>query len=231
MKKSILLVALFGILIMLTSCAKPGEVTVSKYFQAMKLDDKDTMASMAIEPKDVEYKSFEIVSLDEPKVETFALPALLEERNKLEEERKALALKAEDASDDVEDLKDEMAETRRSSRKRELEKEIEEAEKKFDEIKEQYKGLLQKVNDVKKKIEREEALIKMSTGWTENLEMFQGETHLQKVDVKVNLLNGETKDYVFLLRHNVLRLEDKVRKGRLIITRIDTKEDYESGAQ
>lgn len=47
MKKTILLLAMFGVMIFMTACQKGEEATISKYFEAMKMNDTDTLASMA----------------------------------------------------------------------------------------------------------------------------------------------------------------------------------------
>ena len=61
MKKVILLLAVLGLIVVMSSCQKAEEVTVSKYFGAMQANDKATMGTMAYEPRDVEFKDFEIL--------------------------------------------------------------------------------------------------------------------------------------------------------------------------
>jgi hypothetical protein len=49
-----------------------------------------------------------------------------------------------------------------------------------------------------------------------------------KVLADVTLTNNETKKYVFLLRKDMLKLEDNaIPAGRLIITKIETEEDFQ----
>ena len=76
MKKIILLAALFSLIFGMTSCQTGEDVTVEKYFQAMKHNDKDTMSAMAVEPKDLEYKAFKIIKVSEPQVTELALPGM-----------------------------------------------------------------------------------------------------------------------------------------------------------
>lgn len=231
MKKSILLVALFCMIIVLTACSTPGKVTVSKYCQAMKLNDKDTMAAMAIEPKDLEFKSFEIVSVADPVEKDLELPALTEKLNKLNQERQDQSDKAMDAQDALDELKDELEGTRRSTSKGELKKKIEEAEKAFAAEKQTYNDIVVKIANLQKQITRERDLIKMSADRTEDLEMYTGKSFYQRVDVKMTLESGETNDYVFLLRRSDLILENRTINGRLVITKIASAADFEKEMQ
>lgn len=231
MKKSILLLALFCLIVILTSCSQPGEVTVSKYFQAMKLNDKDTMASMALEPKDLEYKSFEIVTIAEPVEKDLELPILEGKLDEMKKKKTDQGNNAMDASDDLEDLKDELAETRGSRTRARLQTQIEEAEKVFEEEKQKYNEITLKVVGLEKRIAREKDLIRMSTGRPDELDIFTGKSFYQKVDVKVTLENGDVNDYVFLLRRTDLTLENKTINGRLIITKILTAADYDKELQ
>ena len=79
----------------------------------------------------------------------------------------------------------ELEETRRAATRRELNKKLEEAKANFKTIEDEYKALLVQINGLNKEISRETDLIKMSTAFTENLELFQGETFRQRVDVNV----------------------------------------------
>jgi hypothetical protein len=48
----------------------------------------------------------------------------------------------------------------------------------------------------------------------------------------VTLTDNETKNYVFLLRKDLLKLEDRaIPAGRLIITKIEAEEDFQKQVQ
>jgi len=229
MKKSILAITLFSVLILLVSCSKPGEVTVSKYFQAMVHNDKDTMAAMAVEPKDLEYKSYKVTAASELEKKTFEFPVLTEAKKALEKEKEEQGTKALDAKYALEDLNDAMGETRRGSRKGEVQQQIKDAEAAYKAEEDKYKKVVTNLNDTKKKLGLELEMIKMCTGIDQEIDLYEGETYIQKVDVKVTLLNGQEKDYVFLLRQTNLKLQDKVYRGRLIILKILTAEEFAAG--
>jgi len=227
MKKVLFLIVLFGLIFVMTSCQKSEEVTVSKYFQAMSHNDKDTMSSMAAEPKHLEYKSYKIVSVDEPLTLEYKLPALVQKLDESKKEKNNLALEAGDKRDDVEDLKDELDETRRASKKRELRKKIEEAEVAFYQAEQGYKDLVKKIGELKKKIEFERNIINLSTGIKKNAEMFQGVVNQSVVKTKVTLKNDVENEYVFVLTKYVFTVNEKERPSRWIIIKIMSADEYE----
>lgn len=228
MKKTILLLALFSLIVVLTSCKKAEEITITKYFQAMQHNDKDTMAAMAVEPKAIKFKSFKVVSMDEPVVKELELPAMQQKLKDIEKQKKDQFNLALDKSDVVEELKDELAETRRRARRAELQKKLEEAEKEANEEREGYLALNNWLIQMKKDIETEKNMIERSTGIDKNFELYTGKTHIHKVTVSVTLANDEVKDYIFVLRRNHLKLEDHAAiNGRMIIIKIATPEEYE----
>lgn len=231
MKKIILLLAVMGLIVVMSSCQKAEEVTVSKYFQAMQHNDKDTMATMSFEPRDVEYKAFEILSIEEPVVGELQLPILLKKAADMEKAKKDQVLLAVEKDDELAEVEDELEETRRRSKRDELEKKIEELQTQAEEEKQKVKTMQLEINQLDKAIEREKALITLSTGMRDNLEMFAGETHLFKVTVKVTLENDEVQNYIFLLRKDVLKLQDKQTNGRLIILKLMPEEEYEKEMQ
>lgn len=227
MKKVLFLIVLFGLILVMTSCQRSEEVTVSKYFQAMRHNDKDTMSSMAAEPKHLEYKSYKIVSIDEPVTLEYSFPALIQKLDESKKEKNKLALQAGDRRDDVEDLKDELEETRRASTKRELKKKIEEAEVAFYKAEQGYKDLVKKIGELKKKIEFERNIINLSTGINRNAELLQGVVNQSVVRTKVTLNNDSENDYVFTLTKYVFTVNEKERPSRWIILKILSAEDYE----
>jgi predicted RNase H-like nuclease (RuvC/YqgF family) len=183
MKKSILLLALLGVIVLMTSCQKAEEVTVSKYFQAITHKDTDTMARMAYVPKLVEYKAFEVLSIDEPVTKPLELSTLTKKLAELTQKHRAQIQIVVEKTDEVADLEYELEETRRSSKKAELRKKIEELKAEIEEETEEVKRLQADVTKTKKEIEREKALITLSTDFKENLEMFSGDTTTNKVTV------------------------------------------------
>jgi hypothetical protein len=232
MKKIILLLALFSVIFTLTSCQKAEEITVTKYFQAMQTNDKDTMAAMAVEPKDIEFKSFKITVDEEPTITDLALPKLQEKKTDLTKARKDQVNAALDKRDEVDELEFELEETRRRTKKQELQKRIKELQVELEEEEKKVRDIQAKINKLNQMIKLEKNMVTMSTSISQNYDLYTGETHHMKALVDVTLTNGEAKKYVFLLRKDMLKLEDRANPpGRLIITKIETEEDYQKMLQ
>lgn len=231
MKKILLIVLCFVLVFLMTSCTKSEEVIISKYFQAMGLNDRDTMTSMAVEPKKVEYKSYKIVSIDEPEISEYALPLMVENLSQLKNDRNKQLELVRDKKDELDELEFELEETRRSSKKRELRKKIDETNQLIDEETEKFKEMVVKISKEKDKIEMERSLIKLSAGIESNAEIYSGETHNTKVVVKVTLNDGSEKDYVFLLRRYLVKVQDKILGNRYLILKIMTADEFEQEKQ
>lgn len=226
MKKIILLLAVLSIMVVMNSCQKAEEVTVTKYFQAMLHNDRDTMATMAEEPKRLEYKSYEIISIDQPAVKDLELPALLKKSEDMEKMKKEQLTKCMEKSEALQDAQDELDEAR-GGRKNELNNTIARLKPEVEVETQKLKNLQLDINKIKKAIEREKALITLSTGMRDNLEMFTGQTATVKVTTRVTLTNNEVKTYIFLLRKDTLKLESKQQAGRWIIVKLMTEDEYQ----
>ncbi len=227
MRKTLLLLAVLSLIIIMTACAPPEEVTISKYFGAMQVNDRDTMGTMAYEPRDVEFTEYEILSIEDPAIKELALPGLVKKLADLTKQHKDQVMKAIDKAEELEDLQIELEETRSSRKKRELNEKLEQIAVESEDEKKKVKSLQLEINKTKKELDAEKALITLSTAMRDNLDMFTGETQTNKVTVKITLESGEVKDYIFLLRKDTLRLEDREQKGRLVIIKLMTSEEYE----
>jgi len=228
MKKFILLSALFGVIFILTSCQKAEEITVSKYFQAMQTNDKDTMAAMAVEPRDIEFKSYKLTIAGEPTLEPLALPKLQKEVADLQKAKRDQVNVAYDKRDELDELQLEAEDTRRRTKKTELDQKIKELQAQLDAEEQKVKDIQGRINQLNQMIKQEKSMITMSTGINQNFELYTGETSWTKALADVTLTNNETKKYVFLLRKDLLKLEDKaIPAGRLIVTKIETEEDFQ----
>jgi len=232
MKKTLLILILLSVAIIITSCSKAEEITITKYFQAMKVGDtgdKDTMTSMAINPKHIKFDKYEIVSISEPVIEPILLPSLNQNLADVNEKKKNIGLAAQESNDAILDLEDELADARGSAKKRDLKKQIEEAKVSKDELVANFKDIITQKKNLEKQIQFEQMLMKTSAGRSKmpNIEMYKGDSYTSKVDVKITLPTKEIVDYVFILKKYVLKLADKeLPRNRLLITEIMTAEEY-----
>ncbi len=221
MKKTILLLALFGLIVGLTSCQKPEEATISKYFQAMKHDDKETMAAMAIEAKTIKFTNFKIVKIEPGTPTPLELPNLVTQLNNLDQKKKDQLQIAQNKNDDYEALLDELG-SKKTPQLTEAENAAKAEKEKFLELSKEY-SLMQK------KIEIEKRIITASTSVDSEFELYTGESVVSRATVAITLESGETKDYIFILRKDTLKTEgqNRPRVGRLVILKMDTPEEID----
>lgn len=226
MKKILFLVVMFGLIFTMVSCQKSQEITVSKYFQAINHNDNDTMSSMAVDPKFIEFKSYKIVSSSEPVVEEYTLPDLVQKMEAAKKRRKDLAISAGEKRDEVEALKDELSETRRASTKRELKKQIEDAEVEFYKAEQEFRNLVKEMGQLKKRIEMEKNLVNLATGIKKDAEIYTGNIEKSVVKAEVTLTDETKNMYVFTLIKYDFTVNERSLPSRWVILKIQSEEEF-----
>jgi hypothetical protein len=231
MKKILVLIALLTLIMITTSCQKPEEITLSKYFQAMKAKDRDTMAAMAAEPVALEFKSWELVSSEAPVTEDIMLPKLIQELADAKKKKDDQILLVKDKKDMLDQMRTKLSETRGSRQKADLQKQIVDLEQEAETETANYKRDQMNYTQMKTQVENEKKMVTLSTNIEQNQELFSGKTVNVKSIVKITSASGE-KEYVFLLRKYELLnpVTNKVFSNRFIILNIQPKEESEQGS-
>jgi hypothetical protein len=230
MKKVLVLVALMFLIMITTSCQKPEEITLSKYFQAMKAKDRDTMAAMAAEPISMEFKSWELVSSEAPVSGDILLPQLIKDLADAKAKKDTQILLVKDKKDTLDQLKTKLGETRGGKQKAEIQKQIADLEKEVELETANYKRDQMNFTQMKSQVENEKKMVTLSTNIEQNQELFAGKAVTAKSIVKIIGPSGD-KEYVFTLRKYELvnPVTNKVFSNRYIILKIQSKEDTEQG--
>ncbi len=230
MKKVLVLVALMLLIMITTSCQKPEEITISKYFQAMKAKDRDTMAAMAAEPVSLEFKSWELVSSEPAVSEDIMLPKLIQELADAKKKKDDQILLVKDKKDVLDQLKTKLSETRGGKAKADLQKQITDLEKEAEAETANYKRDQMNYTQMKTQVENEKKMVTLSTNIEQNQELYAGKAVSVKSIVKIVSASGE-KEYVFLLRKYELvnPVTNKVFSNRFIILRIQPKDEVAPG--
>lgn len=220
-KIPIILGLAFLMFIVQTCKHNPEEGLLKRYFHAVSLNDLTTMSTMALEPFDMDVKSWDIISVSEEVIEPAPLPELnkkeLEFKKKLED-HVGVTLDARDALDEAEF---ELENARTRAAKNAARAKVDELQAKYDEIYEEHKELQRQYNESKAAAAREEEITLFSLGAGEipNVRDLTGDTQSKEVDVKIVIKEEEEKTYRFYLRRYDLRDEAMGldRRGRWVI--------------
>ncbi len=220
-KIPIILGLAFLMFIVQTCKHNPEEGLLKRYFHAVSLNDLTTMSTMALEPFDMDVKSWDIISVSEEVIKPAPLPELnkkeLEFKKKLED-HVGVTLDARDALDEAEF---ELENARTRAAKNAAQTKIDELQAKYDEIYEEHKELQRQYNESKAAAAREEEITLFSLGAGEipNVRDLTGDSQSKEVDVKIVIKEGEEKTYRFYLKRYDLRDEAMGldRRGRWVI--------------
>jgi type IV secretory pathway VirB10-like protein len=217
-----LLVALFAI----QGCSsKPEQALLKKYFNAVTLNDNDTMSSIALDPFQPELGSWAIVKVGEEQVH----PATLPDLNKAEVEAKKLQ-DAQigptlDADSALKDAQYEMDTSRSAAGKAAAKRKVDELQAKYDVENGKMQDLKRAYNEAKAAAATEEDMTMFSLGARElpNVRDLTGDVHFKDVEVAITNRAGVTKNYNLAMRMYNLRDEANniPHRGRWVIIKFE----------
>ncbi len=218
MKKKYLLAAVLVFsMIFVISCSKPEEVFLKKYFNAVQMQDNDTMAAMAVEPvsfaKPFSFKIKTIGELQEGEAEFAEAVKNFQEVTKKLDDLKPQVL---DTNDELEAAKADLAKARSYRKKKELKKKVDELQKKKDELFAQYKELQKQKQAAKEHLDSVVSIIKKSLGERVELENANIKKQSKDVVITVNSASG-AKDFKVIFVRYLLDLGNRTQNGRWII--------------
>jgi|Deesub1362B_J571_1020462.scaffolds.fasta_scaffold00671_7 hypothetical protein len=228
-KKFIYLLFFISLIIFLMDCAaKPEEDLLKRYFHAVRLNDTDTMGSMALEPISPEFISWKIISTGEEIIDSVILPELnkkeKEAKNKLNEHTGIVL----DLKDELDEAKMELEFARTARARRAARKKVAEKQAAYDKEYEIHKQLLKEYNQAKEEAEKEERVTNFSVvGEFPNIRDMTGEIHKKEVIIEVNTPEGLRKYKVHFRRYILQDPETNVtHRGRWIILNFEPIEEY-----
>lgn len=205
--------SLFGVILLISlfflqSCqSKPETKVLERYFHAVRMQDKTTMGTMAMEPISPEYVSWEITASSEDIIEPYKLPGLnikeLELKKKVEES----VIITMNAGDEVDDALFEMENARTNTARRAARKKVDDLQAKYEEIRKTHNQLQVDYSAEKTAAAKEEDIASFSLGAGDvpNIRELSGNVHSKEVDIKVALVSGDTKNYkCIIIRYDLL---------------------------
>jgi hypothetical protein len=209
-KKTLIVIGVFTAFLIIQGCAPAPEKTIlKKYFNAVQMNDNDTMASMALEPFQPELGSWGIVSIGEEKVEPAALPELNAAEVEAKKLQDAQIGPTIDANTALQDAQYERDTSRSAAGKRAAQRMVDELQVKYDEENAKMQELKKAYNDTKATAAAEEEMTIFSLGARELaiVRQLTGQVHSKEVVVAITNRAGETKNYKLQMRRYDLRDE------------------------
>ena len=225
-KRTLIVLGVFVAFFVIQGCTSAPEKTLlKKYFNAVQMNDNDTLSSMALEPLQPELGSWSILNIGPEKIE----PASLPDMNKAEIEAKKLQ-DAQigptiDADTAVKDAQFEMDTTRSAGAKATLKKRVEELQAKYDIENGKMQELKRAYNAAKTAAAAEEEMTMFSLGQRElaTVRELTGSVHSKDVEIQITNRAGTAKKYRLLLKQYALRDEaNNIRhNGRWVIIKFE----------
>ena len=224
-RKGLSLSGVILLIFVLQSCTShPEEGVLKRYFQAVRMKDKTTMGTMALEPISPEFISWEIVSVSEERVEPVTLPELNQKEMELKKKVEESVVITVEAREQVDDALFEMENAKTRASRRAAQQKVDELQKKYDEIRTNHDQLGTDYSKAKADAAQEEEItsFSLSAGEIPNIRELTGSVHSKEVDIKLIQQQGEKtfRCYMkrYMLKDEVLNLH---RNGRWIILKFE----------
>ncbi|MCJ7680255.1 MAG: hypothetical protein MUP70_05995 [Candidatus Aminicenantes bacterium] len=221
-RKVLSMIGVILILFVLSSCSSgPEQSLLKSYFNAVSLNDAQTMATMSLQPLKIEVSDWEIVNAGEELVNPATLPDVNAKELDLKKQVEDSVSTTLDSNDELDNAKFELENARTRAARSTIQKKVDELQTKYDEVYETHKDLQKQYNEAKAVSAREEeiTLFSIGAGDIANIRDMKGDVHTKEVQVKCTLRIGGEKTYNVFIRRYVLQdeLMKISRRGRWII--------------
>lgn len=221
-KRTLIVIGVFVAFFVIQGCSSAPEKTLlKKYFNAVMLNDNDTMSSMALDPFQPELGSWSVVNIGPEKVEPASLPALNKaeiEAKKLQDAQIGPTIDADTALKDAQYDKDT---SRSAGGKAAAQKKIDELQKLYDVQNGKMQELKKAYNAAKAAAASEEEMTMFSLGARElpTVRELTGDVHSKDVEVAITNRSGATKNYKLTMKQYLLKDEvnNIPHRGRWVI--------------
>jgi hypothetical protein len=209
-KTTLIVIGLLVAFFVIQGCtSSPEKGLLNRYFNAVTLNDNDTMSSMALDPFQPELGSWRVVSISPEKVEPATLPALNKaeiEAKKLQDAQIGPTIDADTALKDAQYEKDT---SRSAAGKAAAQKKVDELQAKYDIENGKMQEFKKAYNAAKAAAAEEEEITMFSLGARElpTVRELTGDVHSKEVVVAITTKSGTTKNYKLPMRQYLLKDE------------------------
>jgi hypothetical protein len=212
-KKTLFVIGLLVAFLAVQGCtSKPEKSLLSRYFNAVTLNDNDTMSSMALEPFQPEMISWKIVSIGVEKIEPAKLPGLNKAEIEAKKAQDAQIGPTIDADTLLKDAQYEKDMSRTPGGKAAAQRKIDELQAKYDAENAKMQAFKKDYNAAKAAAAAEEEMTMFSLTARElaNVRELTGDVHSKDVEVAITTKAGGAKNYRLYMRKYLL--QDEVNK-------------------
>jgi hypothetical protein len=221
-KKSLIVLSALLVVFSLTSCSSsPEKGLLSRYFNAVSLNDVTTLSTMALEPVTMDLASWKVIKAGEEKIEPAKLPDLntqeMDVKKKMEGHIEPV-MKAKDALDAA---KDEYDTARTGGARAAAKAKVDAAQKAYDDEYALHNELKKGYNDAKAAAQKEEDITNFSLGAGQlaSIRDLKGQIHTKDVEIAVTSRDGSVKNYAIQIKMYSLKDEalNVAHRGRWVI--------------
>jgi hypothetical protein len=225
-RKSLIVLSLALALVFAQSCkSHPEQNLLSRYFNAISLNDTTTMSTMAVDPIKIDAASWKIVSVSEETIEPAGLAEIAARETDLKKQQDGNVPKVLDAKDALDIAKDDYTVARTAAAKAAAKAKMDAAQAKYDEEYASHQEIIRQYNEAKAAAEKEEQITSFSLGAGQlpNIRELKGDVHSKDVQIEVKTKAGETVNYKIWMKMYQLRDEaaNVNHRGRWVITKIE----------
>lgn len=209
-KKTLIVIGLLVAFFVVQGCtSKPEKGLLSRYFNAVTLNDNSTMASMALEPFQPDMVSWEIVNIGPEKIEPASLPELNKTEIEAKKAQDAQIGPTIDADTLLKDAQDEKDLSRSAAGKAAAQRKIDDLQAKYDIEYGKMQEFKKAYTNAKAAAAAEEEMTMFSLGLRElaTVRELTGNVHSKEVEVSIKTQAGPAKSYRLDMRQYLLRDE------------------------
>lgn len=219
MKRKVLLIILVLSVLIIGGCKYAAEKAIlNKYFNAVRLNDKTTMGTLAVEPMAFTFSKYEVISISEEKVQDSILLKLADEERKLKDRLDELMNKRIEANDELNLAKSNLENAIGRAAQRKFQAEIDTKQKICDELLNEWKELQKKYTDAKLELSQEKKVVNLSLlREIPGVEDMTGTVHTKNVVVNIINPQGTKKFDITLKRYLLKNVLGRQFRGRWII--------------
>jgi hypothetical protein len=225
-KRTLIVIGVFVAFLVIQGCTSAPEKTLlKKYFNAVAMNDNDTMSSIALEPIQPEMESWNIVSIGEENIAPATLPDLNATEVEAKKAQDAQIGPTLDADTALKDAQYERDTSRSAAGKRAAQKLVDELQVKYDEENAKMQDLKRAYNEAKAAaaVEEEMTMFSISQRELPSVRSLTGDVHSKEVEIAIKMTSGQTKNFKLLLKQYMLRDEanNLPYRGRWVIIKFE----------